>query len=347
MKTLQQKKYPVWLDNGPEAPLKAALELAGTRTPIVLCDANTVQHCLPLMKKILPKETPIMVPPGEQHKSQDMMQFIWQQLLAQSADRNSVLLVLGGGVLTDLGGFAASTYMRGIRWIAVPTSLVGMADAALGGKTGINFYGLKNMVGAFHNPLAVAVGTRFLNTLPEREWQSGLGEVLKHAWLTGGQVWQQAAKPPDRKSIAPLLEAGIRLKLRIVQRDPLEQGPRKLLNLGHTFGHALEAWSLETDHPVPHGVCVAVGMKYAAQVSRLLGRMSVRSLNGLVRTIDAYPFPEVPLPFRFEPLLERMQADKKGKAGSVQMVLPLRPGKCVWNVAVEEQVLEEAFQVIK
>lgn len=343
MKQLQQKPYPVWLNAQPKAALKAALSHAGTKTPIVLCDATTEQHCLPLVSSLLPKEPPIVVPAGEQHKSQDMLQFIWQQLLARNADRNSILLVLGGGVLTDLGGFAAATYMRGIRWVAVPTSLIGITDAALGGKTGTNFYGLKNMVGAYHNPSAVSVATRFLNTLPEREWQSGIGEMLKHAWLAGGRTWQQAAKPIDRKDISTLLEAGIRQKLGLVRRDPYEHGPRKLLNLGHTFGHALEAWSLETEHPLPHGVCVAVGMKYAAQVSRLMGRMSKRSFNALVRTIDVHQFPEALMPLRFEPLLERMRHDKKGLAGMVRMVLPLRPGKCVWDVEVVDDMLTESY----
>lgn len=270
---------------------------------------------------------------GEAHKNLPTLEQVWQWLLRSGANRRSLLVVIGGGVATDLGGFAASTYMRGIRSVHIPTTLLGMVDASVGGKTGIDFSGVKNIIGAFHEPEEVFIDTEWLDTLPLSELYSGYAEVIKTALLDGPEPWRQILRIDDPQYLTPLewaelIGRAVAYKERIVKVDPREGGLRKVLNLGHTVAHALEAYShIHTPlRPLLHGEAVIIGLIVEAYlaVSRLgADRSTLRQLHALARELYS--------PYHYtcksyEELWRLMQHDKKN-VGSVVCIVPIEPGK--------------------
>ena len=214
------------------------------------------------------------IPDGEQHKTLAMVERIWQFLLDHRATRDDILVCVGGGVICDLGGFAASTYKRGMPHLNVPTTLLAMVDAASGGKTGFDYAGIKNAIGTYAQPLDTLVIPSLIVSLPPRELLSGYGEMLKHALLDTPDHWHQLLRldletEAGVQALMPLIARSRAVKARIVQADPYEQGLRRALNLGHTVGHALEAQMLANGHPAPHGYCVVWGMVAALYLSIL------------------------------------------------------------------------------
>ena len=214
------------------------------------------------------------IPDGEQHKTLATVEQIWHFLFSHHATRDDILVCVGGGVICDLGGFAASTYKRGMPHINVPTTLLAMVDAASGGKTGFDYAGIKNAIGTYAQPLDTLVIPSLIVTLPPRELLSGYGEMLKHALLDTPDHWHQLLRldletEAGVQALMPLIARSRAVKARIVQADPHEQGLRRALNLGHTVGHALEAQMLANGHPVPHGYCVVWGMVAALYLSIL------------------------------------------------------------------------------
>ena len=229
----------------------------------VLTDNNTFKKCLPILREKLEYSfSTIMIPQGESNKNLWTAEYIWQNLADQEADRQSVLINLGGGVVTDIGAFCADTFMRGIRCIQIPTSILAMTDAALGGKTGVDLGHLKNYIGSFSHPEAIFIYPYFIQTLPKEEQINGLGEIIKHAIIKGGQLWTLFQSKPSLDQIdwANLLKMSTQVKIDIVNKDPKEKGLRKLLNFGHTFGHAYESYSLQHDEqPMKQPVSLAIG----------------------------------------------------------------------------------------
>jgi 3-dehydroquinate synthase len=250
--------------------------LAGTRYTSLHClaDSTTAAFCYPLIVPHLAEYAvshhTITIPAGEAHKSLDTSAFVWEQLIAQGAGRSALLLCIGGGMVTDLGGFAAAIYKRGIAVAYLPTTLLAMADAAIGGKTGLDFAGLKNMLGTTTHPVAICTEQAFLNTLPQAEILSGWAEILKHRLLDGSleAYGSQTNWPiPTLDSLGEHIGHATRFKLGITQKDPFENGERRLLNAGHTVGHALEAYMLGNGTPIPHGNAVAWGLVTELYVS--------------------------------------------------------------------------------
>lgn len=212
------------------------------------------------------------IPTGEKHKDIHTVEMIWAELSSKGATRNSVIINVGGGMVSDTGGFAAATFKRGIRYINLPTTLLAAVDASIGGKTGVNFNGLKNEVGAFWQPSAVIPLTFMFPSLPEEEWLSGCGEVLKTAILAGGHWLDKVATNAFMKHRSPELVNDVvvfclKFKEKIVAEDFKDQGRRRILNFGHTYGHALESLMLEKGTPIPHGIAVAYGIEHALQLS--------------------------------------------------------------------------------
>lgn len=230
----------------------------------VLTDEQVASFWLPELKRFLGIEdaVEIVVAPGEGHKNIYKAMRVWNALHKHQADRDAILVNLGGGMVTDLGGFAASTYLRGIRFVNVPTTLLAMVDASIGGKNGINLGSVKNQVGTFAEPMEVLVNPVYLSTLPERELLSGLAEMIKYGFIADPNL----LKVDHNNYEQYLLRAG-RIKQEIVAKDPMEQGVRKVLNFGHTFGHAIEGFTLSTASPLTHGESVALGMWCALRVS--------------------------------------------------------------------------------
>jgi 3-dehydroquinate synthase len=237
----------------------------------ILVDTNTRMVCLPVLQRLadLPDDVKILeVEPGEKSKSFETTIKLWNELAALGADRYSLLICLGGGVICDLGGFVASTYQRGIEFVYIPTSLLAQVDAAIGGKTGINLNQLKNYVGLFSTPKAIFILTEFLQSLPFAELLAGYAEVVKHALLSSEKTFRQLTKQfPDQQSIRnckewdPIVSHSVKVKSNVVNSDPTEKGLRKILNFGHTVGHAFESHSLNSGNTtLPHGYAVAMGL---------------------------------------------------------------------------------------
>jgi 3-dehydroquinate synthase len=301
----------------------------------VLVDSNTKEACLDLFLESVEDLPPIEileVDPGEDSKCMEVMAQLWQAMAELGLGRKSVLINLGGGMITDLGGLTAHLYMRGIDFVHVPTSLLGMVDAAHGGKVAVDVGGIKNLAGHFAWPEAVFIDPRFLETLPTLEWKSGWAEVIKHGLLAGGWLAQEvlSLKVPDASAI----ERAYAFKCEVVAADPLEEGLRAQLNAGHTLGHALESHLMQRQTPMPHGFAVAFGLLAESHLAvRKLG-LDPGTVVRLTQVIASlYDFNGWVRP-QTEDLLPWLQFDKKNRRGSVRMALIAALGKPQTNVAV-------------
>ncbi len=264
--------------------LKRFLEAKEYSQVFVLADDHTAEVCVPLIGPDYPD--PIVIPHGEKHKTIASCEVIWKHLTDAGADRKAVLLNVGGGLIGDLGGFAASTYKRGIDFVQIPTSLLAMVDASVGGKTGVNFDHFKNQVGAFKDPAAVFIYPTFLNSLPQRELESGFAEVIKHCLIADRPRWETLLQQEDISQMdwAALIPESVQVKLSIVQQDPFEKGPRKALNFGHTIGHAIESYFIEeAPSPFLHGEAVILGMLAEAWISWHRGLISQSEWEQIAR----------------------------------------------------------------
>lgn len=285
----------------------------------------------------------IVIKAGEQHKNLQTVQQIWETLIQHHADRNILLINIGGGVVTDLGGFAASTYKRGIRFIHIPTTLLAMVDAAIGGKTGIDFGGGKNQIGTFAEAEEVVVDPMFLNTLPRRELLSGLAEMIKYGFIADADLLNL-----DLENYQQFIKRAGDLKREIVAKDPKEKDLRKVLNFGHTLGHAIESYCLPTDAPLLHGEAVALGMGAALWLSvkqcgldeKVLRDYEQRLPMLLAETRKQLKEADV------EPILAYLVYDKKNKGEKPQFVLLEAVGKPVWDVEVDLGSLKQALNYV-
>lgn len=294
----------------------------------LLTDSNVERCVLPLLKDFTDRYRPeiIVFPAGEENKNLQTLAGVWERMSTCGGTRNSVLINVGGGVVTDLGGFAAASFKRGIRFINVPTSVLGAVDASVGGKTGIDFMGLKNEIGAFHIPEAVVVCEKFFETLSPEEFISGFAEIVKMTLLGSEALYREIVESdtlPSGEELRKLVTFSIREKERITTEDPQEKGLRRILNLGHTMGHAYESLALRRQTPITHGCGVAHGMYYALRLSaRELGLPAEIGEEYKERILDRY-YPA--LPFGEEAhgeLKELMMHDKKNtKDGMVTFVL--------------------------
>lgn len=306
----------------------------------VLVDGNTINFCLPLFfeKTRFSDFSLIEIPFGERSKNIDTVQKIWSQLVENHADRNSLMINLGGGVVSDMGGFAASCYQRGIDFINVPTTLLSMVDAAVGGKTGVDFQGLKNQIGLFSNPMAVYVDTDFLMTLPVREQKSGLAEMIKYGFISNKSFFD-VQLPVGQEFVKKAIEA----KWKITQSDPNEAGLRKVLNFGHTVGHAIETYLLDSQNYMLHGEAVALGIIPALRLSEKycgLDAEWTRFYKTLYKEkFDIFNLKDLNL----NALIDIMRHDKKNADGKIRFVLVSEPEKPRYDIVVEESDIIESL----
>ena len=314
----------------------------------VLVDETTRQSCWSSISHYLSlKEANIItIAPTDVHKDVETLTSVWKALGEGGATRHSCMINLGGGMVTDLGGFAASTFKRGIDFINIPTTLLAMVDASVGGKTGINFNGLKNEIGVFNDSKFVILDTQFLKTLDEKNFCSGYAEMLKHGLISNNDMWAELInydlQHPDLKQMQRMVADSVRVKERIVTEDPQERGIRKALNLGHTFGHAFESWSLRRK-PILHGYAVAYGLVCELYMSAIkMGfptdkmRQTVNFINEnygkLNFTCDDY-----------DELIELMHHDKKNIADTINFTLLSEIGEININKTASEEEIKEAF----
>lgn len=296
-----------------------------------LVDTNTRKHCLPLVVENLSSiysHHIIEVEAGETHKNLEVAVTIWRTLSQYGATRKNLLINVGGGMITDMGGFVASTYQRGMPFINLPTSLLGMVDAAIGGKTAIDFEGAKNLVGTFSNAMATLIYPPFLESLPQRELLSGFAEVVKHGILDGKKTLNQILDFWNEKDYESLISTTCKLKADIVARDFKENNLRKILNFGHTLGHAVESYFLDKGQPILHGEAVAAGIMMESWLSHMFSTLSLDDFNYIKNLIAAY-FPKLHWPEKDDiSILYWLQFDKKNDGQNQQYALLDRVGYC-------------------
>jgi 3-dehydroquinate synthase len=301
---------------------------------VILCDQNTETLCLPLLN--LNHEIPVIsIPSGETNKSAFSLNIIWNKLLEAKADRNTILINIGGGVITDIGGLAAATYNRCIKFIHIPTTLMGMVDAANGGKTGINFNGLKNYIGTFTEPEAIYIWPEFLKTLPFNQIQSGFAEMLKHGLIADKKYFDQLisidlkAETTEFINWNSLIQKSIEIKNTIVSRDFKESGERKLLNFGHTIGHALESHFINSN--LPHGHFVSAGIICETFLSHTVGNLDLAESQKIIFSIDSV-FERIPLLAKeIDEIAHLALKDKKNKAHKIKCVFLDKTGEASFD----------------
>ena len=319
----------------------------------VLTDETTQQLCWPKIKnfKALKNSTPIIIKATDTHKNLDTLSQVWQALSNGGATRHSLMINLGGGMVTDLGGFAASTFKRGIDFINTPTTLLAMVDASVGGKTGINFGGLKNEIGVFSDSRFVIINTQFLDTLDHDNICSGYAEMLKHGLISDEHTWAELVTfdldTPDLSQLQRMVAESIKVKERIVEADPHEHGIRKALNLGHTMGHAFESFAMRRGTPILHGYAVAYGLISELYMSARKTAFPTDRMHQTVRfirenygtfniTCDDYPT-----------LIELMHHDKKNTSGIINFTLLGNVGDIRINQTANEEEIKEALDFFR
>lgn len=316
MKEYYLKDFSIYIgDDAFEVLLENLIERSYSKV-FVLADENTQKYCLPALTKYLFDIKLMVIPSGEQYKSLETAQTIWNFLQEKNADRNSVLINLGGGVVSDIGGFCASTFKRGLDYINVPSTLLAMVDSGIGGKTGIDYNGLKNAIGTITQPKAIYINPDLLQTLPKDELMNGFAEMIKHGLILDKSYWEKIVRTgfDDWSKMSSLINGSIKIKLDVIKKDPYEQSFRKILNFGHTVGHAIEAYSLKHDKkPLKHGEAVAIGMICEAYLSKTQLDLSPRDLRELTDFISKY-YPKYSLRSILSPeLIALMRQDKKNE----------------------------------
>lgn len=314
----------------------------------VLVDENTKADCLPILKSQLNPGVVfelIEIPSGEVNKNIDTCTFVWSQLSEKDADRKSLMINLGGGVVTDLGGFVASTFKRGINFINIPTTLLAMVDASVGGKTGVDLGPLKNQIGVINQPEMVLIDTHYLNTLAERQMQSGFAEMLKHGLIQSAPYWETLKSKVGFNDIDKLIHESVLIKNKVVLEDPTEQNLRKILNYGHTLGHAIESYFLESTNKktLLHGEAIAVGMVLEAFLSYKLTGLSKEALEDIKTTfIGRYQKVDFTQD-DIDVILSLLKFDKKNSHGNINFVLLNKIGKPVIDIRIPDSLYPEAF----
>lgn len=314
----------------------------------VVVDENTKRYCFPKINSALKtyELNLIEIPSGESHKNLEWCEKIWEQMLSQHADRKSLVLNLGGGVIGDMGGYAASCYMRGIDFIQIPTTLLSQVDASVGGKLGVDFKTFKNLIGVFNSPEAVFIESAFLKTLPKAELRSGFAEVIKHALIRDEGLWidLQGQTPSSINNWAEIISKNVSIKKDVVENDPLEGGLRKILNFGHTIGHAVESLLLGSDDHLLHGEAIALGMICESFLSYSKGMISDQDLDEITEYIlsiygDVLPT-EMP---SLSKISANMKKDKKNKGGKVMFSLLTGIGSCGFDIECTKQELKDSM----
>lgn len=351
MEALKTNSYSIYFNESCYTYLQEVLQRGSYSTLFVIADTNTSQYCLPNFLAQVVTELSIEIieiDAGEINKSIETCIEVWHALTELGADRKSIVINLGGGVVTDLGGFVASTFKRGMDFINVPTSLLAMVDASIGGKTGVDLGVLKNQVGVINNPVAVLIDTAFLETLPSNEMRSGLAEMLKHGLIADRGYWNQFTDLSNltTNDLGELIYKSVVIKNTIVEQDPTEKGTRKSLNFGHTIGHAIESYFLDNPEKTPllHGEAIAIGMVIEAYFS--FSKSLITSAEYIeVKTIIKGIFDQVDFTQNdITEITKLLVHDKKNVSGEVQFVLLDGLGKTRIAETVDNPLIIKGFE---
>ena len=316
------------------------------KNPIIVADENVAKHHLEKLKSILQasgfESKPVIVPAGEEYKNLETISRLWKSFLDHGLDRKSIVIALGGGVISDMAGFAASTFMRGVDWVCVPTTLLSMVDASIGGKTGFDLPEGKNLIGSFHPPKLVLADPLLLETLPELELISGMAEVIKHGIISDPELFSLCGRGLGwvKENLEEVVKRAMAVKIKIIEEDPYEKGVRAALNLGHTVGHAVE---LVSHFQLRHGEAVAIGMVAEAKLAERLTVASKGLSDAVAEALLALGLPtQIPKELPREELIRAMRMDKKKNAKAIRFALPAEIGRVeLVDVTDLESVLED------
>ena len=328
MKEIKSEKHSIWIGNG---SLKK-LDISNYSNVAILVDKNTKKYCLEYIE--VEKPLIIEIKCGEKNKQIETCIKIWNELLSHNFDKNSVIINLGGGLIGDLGGFCASTYKRGIDFIQIPTSLLAMIDASIGGKTGVNFKKLKNQIGLFSFPKSVIIDPLFLKTLPNREFKSAFAEIVKYALVYDINLWDELQSFKFKiEEINNIIYKCVQIKNLIVSKDPNEKNIRKILNFGHTYGHAIESYYLNKNISILHGEAIFLGIILETEISRISINEKNKITNYIVKN---FKLPEMP---RKKDLIYFLDNDKKNINNKINFSLLKEIGKCTIDNLISKDEL--------
>lgn len=328
----------------PAADLSAFLQQKKYSKIAVLADENTAKLCYPHLRDALPTHEVIEIQSGEESKNLSTCVAIWEKMTSWQLDRHALLVIIGGGVLGDMGGFCAATYKRGIDFVLIPTTLLSQVDASIGGKLGIDFQHFKNHIGVFKTPVLTLLHAGFLKTLPESETRSGFAEVIKHALIADATVWDEIRKRAiDEQPWEMLLQHSVNVKLNVVRNDPYEMGLRKTLNAGHTIGHAIETYLLQANRKILHGEAVAAGLVCEAFLAREKGMLSDEQFGG-IRDYIKSAFGKVRLEESEDESVTMLTSqDKKNRGNKILCVLLDGIGNARWDCEISAEEVKKAL----
>lgn len=322
--------------------------IKGFSRVVIIVDENTKLHCLPKILGIpsLRNAKIIELKSGESTKTIQNAIDIWVEFTEMNLDRNTLIVNLGGGVISDIGGFAASVFKRGLHYINIPTTLLAMIDASIGGKTGVNFKGYKNQLGVFSDPEVIFIDSEFLQTLPKRELYAGFAEIIKHALIMDTQLWTmlQDIKPENVYFQNEIIKRAVYVKSNIVNSDPFEKDIRKILNFGHTIAHSIESYSMKNDSsPLLHGEAVAIGIICETYLSVIKNGLNIEDANQIYSYIKSL-FPK----YNFDnnaivDLLQSIRQDKKNKNGKLNFTLISEIGKALIDNNIDDDLIAESI----
>jgi 3-dehydroquinate synthase len=354
MQSIQANNYPVHFNETGYEKLNQHLKENKYSNLFIIVDSNTNEYCLPKFLPLLETELTIEIiefEAGEPNKNIETCIQIWNVLTELGADRKTLIINIGGGVVTDLGGFVASTFKRGVDFIHIPTTLLSMVDASVGGKNGVDLGNLKNQIGVINTPKMVLIDTNYLETVPQNEMRSGLAEILKHGLIFDKAYWEKFLdlKAIDFADFDELIYRSVEIKNEIVMQDPTEKNIRKSLNFGHTLGHAIESYFLENENKTTllHGEAIAVGMILESYISlhkKLITEAEYNQIKSTLKSIyDDVVFEKSDI----DPILELLIHDKKNEYGTIQFALIEGIGKIKINQSVENELILNAFEDYK
>ena len=352
MESITTSSYSVHFNEKAFAQLKELLAVKSYSKVFVLVDENTKADCLPVFKKEMLDDISfglIEIKSGEVHKNIESCNQVWLTLSEMDADRKSLLINLGGGVVTDLGGFVASTYKRGIDFINIPTTLLSMVDASVGGKTGVDLGSLKNQIGVINQPQMVLIASDFLQTLDDRQMNSGFAEMLKHGLIQDAGYWNELKALKTLDHVHQHIYTSVSIKNKVVLEDPTEQHLRKILNFGHTLGHAVESYFLESSDKdtLLHGEAIIVGMILEAYLSNKLTGLPLDELQD-IKTTFLNRYKKVDFTNEdIEAILSNLKFDKKNTHGNINFVLLKTIGHPMIDVKIPNELYLEAFAYYK
>ncbi len=350
-------KYTVSIGQGLLGHISDCIDFDSYSSLFIFTDSHVEKLYLNALKQEIIRSAPetkihsFVFEAGETQKNSDTVNRTYQALLQARADRRTLMILLGGGVVSDMGGFIASTYQRGIPFITIPTTLESMVDASIGGKTAVNLGNYKNYIGVFATPQAVVIDVDTLKTLPNRAYIQGYAEVIKHALILDAGYFAVLAKQKptsySSEELVQLIMRSVQLKAEIVRQDPHERGLRKILNFGHTIGHAIESLSLQTAQPLFHGEAVSIGMVAEAYISYRLGMLEEDELKKIVSAIESAGLPvKYKTDSSVDEIVALLYTDKKSEKGSIKWSLLNHIGKAEFNIVVDEKFARDGISYI-